>query len=346
MVLSGCTAFGPHRVAPDRFNYNQAIAASANEQMLLNLVRLRYQDVPVFLVVGSVLTQYVYSGNAGINAAAGTAAGAAADSVGLSAGVLYIERPTITYNPLTGEDFSRQLLTPIPSDLIFSLIQSGWRADQLLAMSLQRINGVVNVPTEGPFGGYDPAARKKFERMIELTMLLSRRGVIEMQADSSDGSNTRYLVFEDAEDAATRSLINEYKALLQLDRSRSIYRVTEQLARRETDEVTIRVRSILTLMRFLATGVDVPAALRSHSWRPAKIGSDGGAAAVDSPLKIHASEDPPKAAFVAVRYHDYWYYIKETDQESKQAFSLLTYLFQLQSPKAPTQGPVLTVPTG
>jgi hypothetical protein len=65
-VLSGCTSFGPYRVAPDRFNYNEAIAASANEQMLLDLVRLRYQDVPVFLVVSSVLTQYVYSCNAGI----------------------------------------------------------------------------------------------------------------------------------------------------------------------------------------------------------------------------------------------------------------------------------------
>ena len=345
-IFSGCTSFGHHRIAPDRFNYNEAIAASANEQMLLNLVRLRYQDVPVFLVVGSVLTQYVYSGSAGINAAAGTAVGAAADSVGLSAGVIYIERPTITYNPLTGEDFSRQLLTPIPSDLIFSLIQSGWRADQLLSMSLQRINGVVNLPVDGPRDHYAPAERKKFERMLELTALLGRRGAIEMQGDISEDSNIRYLVFEDAQDADTRSLIDEYKELLQLDRGRSIYRVTEQLTRREADEVTIRVRSILTLMRFLATGVDVPAALRSHSWRPTKTASGGNAVAVDSPLKVYSSEDSPETAFVAVRYHDYWYYIKETDQESKQAFSLLTYLFQLQSPKAPIQGPVLTVPTG
>jgi len=99
-------------------------------------------------------------------------------------------------------------------------------------------------------------------------------------------------------------------------------------------------------MRFLATGVDVPTALRSHSWLPGKTALDEGAVAVDSPLKVYSSEDPPKTAFVAVRHHDYWYYIKATDQESKQAFSLLTYLFQLQSPKAPTQGPVLTVPTG
>ena len=53
----------PRNVPRDRFNYNQSIGRSANEQMLLNLVRLRHRDVPVFLAVNSVITQYVYAGN-------------------------------------------------------------------------------------------------------------------------------------------------------------------------------------------------------------------------------------------------------------------------------------------
>lgn len=44
----------------DRFDYNQAIVQSTNEQMLLNMVRLRYSEPPVFLAVNSVLTQYIY----------------------------------------------------------------------------------------------------------------------------------------------------------------------------------------------------------------------------------------------------------------------------------------------
>ena len=47
MMLSACASRGPGRMPPDRFNYNQAIAQSANEQMLLNLVRLRYSEIPV-----------------------------------------------------------------------------------------------------------------------------------------------------------------------------------------------------------------------------------------------------------------------------------------------------------
>jgi len=59
-LISGCAAQGAKRVPRDRFDYNGAIAQSTREQMLLNIVRSRYLEVPVFLTVSSVLTQYEY----------------------------------------------------------------------------------------------------------------------------------------------------------------------------------------------------------------------------------------------------------------------------------------------
>ena len=64
--VSGCAFLGPGRVPGDNFNYNKAIAQSTREQMLLNLVRLRYLEEPLFLKVSSVLTQYTYQGNVGV----------------------------------------------------------------------------------------------------------------------------------------------------------------------------------------------------------------------------------------------------------------------------------------
>ena len=49
---------GPKRLVPDRFNYAAAITTSWKEQMLTNLVKLRYQDPPVFLDVAQIVTQY------------------------------------------------------------------------------------------------------------------------------------------------------------------------------------------------------------------------------------------------------------------------------------------------
>jgi hypothetical protein len=85
VALLGCSGIGSKNINPDRFSYNSAIGQSANEQMLLNLLRIRYKEVPVFLSVSSVLTQYVYSGSAGISGQAGNSGGYDASFLGASA---------------------------------------------------------------------------------------------------------------------------------------------------------------------------------------------------------------------------------------------------------------------
>jgi hypothetical protein len=117
ILLAACS-IGPGRVPPDRFDYNEALARSSKEQLLINLVRLRYGDVPVFLAVDSVLTQYVYAGDVSLTGSVGRASGDSLSSVTGAAGAAYIERPTVTYSPVTGEKFAEQLLDPIQDGLI------------------------------------------------------------------------------------------------------------------------------------------------------------------------------------------------------------------------------------
>jgi len=66
--FAGCATAGPRAIRQGRFNYNQAISNTRSEQMLANLVRLRYRDPPFFLDVASVSTQYVLSADAPSNA--------------------------------------------------------------------------------------------------------------------------------------------------------------------------------------------------------------------------------------------------------------------------------------
>ncbi len=56
--LSGCSGIGPGTVLRDRFDYTAAISDSWKDEMLLNLVKIRYGDAPVFLDVASVISQY------------------------------------------------------------------------------------------------------------------------------------------------------------------------------------------------------------------------------------------------------------------------------------------------
>jgi hypothetical protein len=94
---------------------------SWKEQTLLNIVKLRYADMPIFLEVAQVIASYQLQGTLGTSFTAGnfnaaligpfTATGSA------TAAGTYTVRPTVIYHPLTGVDFLKRLMTPIPPSL-------------------------------------------------------------------------------------------------------------------------------------------------------------------------------------------------------------------------------------
>jgi hypothetical protein len=351
LLVAACESIGPGRVPADRFDYNESIAQSSKTQMLLNLVRMRYRDTPVFLAVSSVLTQYIYSSNANIVGSVGTSLGESQNSLTGTAGLRYVERPTITYSPLSGDDFANQLLRPISTDLIFSLVESGWPADWLLMMSLQRLNDLRNLPFDSAPSPEVRDQLRTFQRAIGLMIGLAKRSAIETRAaddETSEDPGARYLIIEDSEDPETQALVDDLKQLLGLDPDRGRFRITDRITQRKPDEITIRIRSLITLMGFLSRGIEVPEAHAQEGRASPTVSlTEADDPALHSLMKVHSSTEQPVEAFVAVRYQGYWFYIPHTDQQSKQAFTLLNYLFQMQAlPEAPSAAPVITVPAG
>ena len=61
-------------------------------------------------------------------------------------------------------------------------------------------------------------------------------------------------------------------------------------------------------------------------------------------FKIKFSKERPSDAFVKIWQHDYWFYIDETDIESKNVFSSTEEILSMAE-TGPAQGaPVLTLP--
>ena len=67
-AVAGCSMMGPARVKGGRRLYNVAIQQTNEEQMLLNIVRLRFLDTPFFLQVASVSTNFTFEGSAAAEA--------------------------------------------------------------------------------------------------------------------------------------------------------------------------------------------------------------------------------------------------------------------------------------
>jgi hypothetical protein len=143
LLLVGCGSIGPGTVTRDRFDYVTSVSGSWKRQMLLNLLKIRYHDVPVFVDIASVINSYELTGE--VNLSGQYAPIGRGDAFGnLGAKGLYSDKPTITYQPLAGDKFSRSLMLPLPIQGILFLIQSGYPADLVLRICVNRINDLNN----------------------------------------------------------------------------------------------------------------------------------------------------------------------------------------------------------
>ena len=114
LFCSACSSMGPQTIPNDQFNYNNAIANASREQMLSNLVRIRYAETPTFLRVSSVISQYTRGASASVGVGANTSA-SGDDTASASGRARWSDRPVITYTPITGQQLVQDLLrAPTP----------------------------------------------------------------------------------------------------------------------------------------------------------------------------------------------------------------------------------------
>ncbi len=349
VLLSSCaTKIGPKTVPGARFDYNQAIARSLNEQLLLNLVRLRYRDTPMFVDVGSVIAQYSFSGSASISPTLNVD-GTENNSYGLGVGGSYTENPTITYEPLKGADFTRRLLTPIDPVALFLLAESGWSVQRLLMCCVQRVNAIDNAPSAtGPTPERVPD-NSRFTRLAELLRELQTKGELHLQAFVE--SNRQGMMFGFAEtpaDPEDRAIMQEVRGMLGLKEGEQRYELQSHALRTTPDAIAVTARSLLGVFFFLSLAVEPPA---EHVEQGLVIDSAGGrrldwAPLIGKLLRVRSTSGSPPRAFVRVRYRGYWFYIDDADLNSKATFNLLSYLYSLQAATGEGVGPMLTVGVG
>jgi hypothetical protein len=140
-------------VPHDRIDYASATGNSWKEQTLLNIVKLRYADMPIFLDVAQVIAGYQLQSAIGGSFSAGnftagivgpfTAVGSA------NAAGTYTDRPTVIYSPLTGVDFLKRLMTPVPPSSVLFMLQSGYSALRVLVADAQPQDAYVATQYDG-----------------------------------------------------------------------------------------------------------------------------------------------------------------------------------------------------
>lgn len=342
LSLVGCSI--PSRVtmkgAGGRNAYNITIQETTNEQMLLNLVRMRYNDIPFFLNVSSVTSQY--SSKSGLAAKASVPGFSEKNPVGFSADTGWTNTPTIQYSPLGGREFARQLMAPLDISVIQELVFTGWDVSRIFRLAIQILDDVPNaVRASGP----SPEEVPEYEKFYEITGLMRDLQLENKLQMGVDGDMLQISFKSDSKKAKKLAELLPHSSMVG-DR----YFIHLKVGYNSDAEVGILPRSLLGCMYYLSLGVQVPkkdlAVGKAYAQRTTSNEVFDWDTLLDDLVNIHHSDSYPDDAYVAIYYRKKWFYICDCDLQTKKTFALLQQLYNLQAREIKSAAPILTIPVG
>jgi len=337
VVLAGCSSYGPKSMDRDQLDYGDSIGNNWKNQMLANIVKIRYMDMPVFVDVGSIVSGYSLTTTVNGNFLSGAST---PNTQLLGATGSYTDRPTITYTPKTGDSYLRAILFPVDPTGLLAMIQAGYSADLLLTWGVESINGVKNWSSIGrTYRSADP----EFYEFIKLISEFHQVGAagFELHSDPQSGDS---IIFNLKRNELTEALADKRRRALQiigLDESGDQYRVIYAPFRIDPETLAIKTRSVIQMLAAMAGFVEVPAEKASFA-----IPGYDGANISSRPFKVRSGPDRPADSFAEVKYHGDWYWIENADLTSKRVFTLMLFITTLTNQATDAKAPVLTIPTG
>lgn len=334
--LSACVSIGPTTIPRDRFDYQSALSSSMQEQMLLNLVKIRYADAPIFLDVDSVINSYSLEGEVSVGRQSeetffrrlfgGTAR--------------YGDRPTITYNPVQGERFAKSMLRPLQPRTIMLLVQSGYSIDYVMRLCLRSINGLHNSAFVGRTRkAPDPMFYSVLDALHRVQ--ISKGVMLQLETENEDSA---VLVVDTASDTTVKNTDLELLvSALRLEPSANRFNLRYGSQPQSNKEIALLTRSLYEVLEEVASMIEVPDEhAKTEITTPNFVGAPEGRAAANL-VRVRSGKSRPNTAAIAVRTRDYWYWIDDNDVRSKRLFNLILLLYGLaENDKDRT--PTITIP--
>lgn len=342
-LFTGCKHIGPRTVPRDRSDYSDAIGDSWKRQTLLNIVKLRYLDPPIFIDVANIVSGYQLQVGATVGGQLSSANAIQGNSLNMGGAATFIDRPTITYTPLTGNKFVKGLMTPLPPESVFFMIQSGWPADAVLFAAVAEMNGLKNQSSS--ISGISPPDAD-FMRALALLRKIQISGAVALRVKQAANKQQTSLLTFRSQDVSPQTLedIAELRRLLRLDPDAMEFSLVFGGTATHNKEVAVLTRSLMHQLATMASQVDVPEEdVRQGRAAPGweSVASNTNAVRL---VEIHSSRSKPTDAFVAVQYHSHWFWIDDRDLKSKRVLSFMMLLFTLADTGERENLPLITIP--
>ena len=285
IAAAGC--MGSWAMRGTRIGYNKSVSHTASQEMLLNIVRMRYGETPTFLDMPSVVSQTEAS-MLGVGEQAKATQGLVEGAFNLR------DRPTITYSPRTGEDMATSMIKALKAEAILD-VSPGNDTRIFLMAFVDSINGVRNSPL-----ATSPASRvldgnDEYRHAVDLFMGLQNRGAVKMRVAEIDENPhgtplpAKQLVATDllaaAENDYVFQMAGDQAVLLEKSRFLAMAINPEAVDAADVQELTQIFR--------LEPG---RTAYRVKSQEDDEVDLDAEPSADEQPMVLHTVETPPAGA--------------------------------------------------
>ena len=341
----GCLKVGPISLKSERSKFNQAIQKTNNEQLLLNLVRLKYRDTPFFLEVSNVASQFRLKNKASFKAQLESMV---KDIFNLGASTSYEQSPTVSYSPLHGDKFVKNILSTLPLKTITLLFHSGWSVERVFRVSFQLLGELANAPgASGPTPTNAPQY-KEFLQAVKYLQNLDDKDALSI--NYQEVNDQPQMVLRISKDAKNTKPALAFARAVGAAPGKSMYILNHFSSLAQVEHLRVVPRSFLGIMFYLSQSIQIPERDILKGKVTLTKNSDGGKFdwfdVTGELLTIRSSAEEPPRATVRVFYRDTWFYIDDTDLDSKSTFSLLTQIYALQSGAIKDVDPILTIGIG
>ena len=171
-------------------------------------------------------------------------------------------------------------------------------------------------------------------------------GAIQIRIERSKaGAESSVLIFGPSKDPALAARGRELKSLLGIKPDLRELKVNYGGYSGKDDEIDMMTRSMLQIMLEFAAVVQVPKVdVDQGKATPGLVDTQVQEAPSGPPMRVLVTDTPPKDAYVAVQYDKRWFWIPDTDIQSKYTFGIIMLLFSIADTGVKGAAPVVTIP--
>lgn len=383
--LSACNSIGPAQLKANRKVYNEIARETELEQLLQNLVRLRYAESSYFLKLTSLTTSFSFSSSLSISPSLSYSTSSPGSfsnvsrSLSTSPNISYSDSPTLSFMPIESSEFATQMQTPLSLAQLLIPYSNGNYGEIHDFVFFSRL--VFDIIGDYSNAGSLATAKvlelpkyKGYYEVLHLIYNLRLNGSLDISEYVLNNVSMIHFEFYSREDSVSPDAL-KLKKLLRIPKNADGFYLSETFAPCANPEgedlltpnrkphyradcplsktVHLETRSILRVARFLSYGIQVPDSDYEKGYAYELKNPDGTrfdlSELYHNLFTVYSSDDEPDDAYVKIYMHHHWFYIKNNDVHTKLTFTFLQRLMTLiagSQGSTTQQAPVLTIPVG